>query len=95
LLCTNTERASVDREVLNQRRLCNRHVIRLYETYESEKDLYLVLERAPCGNLDELLFVRRKLSELEAKLVMKQVLDGLLYCHSQGIIHAGKLGVLL
>jgi serine/threonine protein kinase len=54
-----------------------------------------VLERAPCGNLDELLFVRRKLSELEAKLVMKQVLDGLLYCHSQGIIHAGKLGVLL
>eukprot|EP00953_Heterococcus_sp_UTEX-ZZ885_P013243 7568-Heterococcus_DN1.PRE.2 len=73
-LFTEAERASVDREVLNQRRLCNRHVIRLYETYESEKDLYLVLERAPCGNLDELLFVRRKLSELEAKLVMKQLL---------------------
>ncbi|KAG5178424.1 kinase-like domain-containing protein, partial [Tribonema minus] len=84
-LFTQAEQAGADREMVNQRRLCHRHVVRLYETYETDTELFLVLERATCGSLDDLLFVRRRLTELEAKIVLKQVLDAVQYCHAQGL----------
>lgn len=42
-----------------------------------------------CAGGDLLSYVRkrRKLSENLAKVVLKQILDGLYYCHSQNILH--------
>lgn len=68
-------------------RLVNNHVIRLYEIYQSPEKLYLVLERAPCGSLEEYLFVRGRLNELDAKRVVRQLLDGVAYLHKVGVVH--------
>lgn len=42
-----------------------------------------------CAGGDLLSYVRkrRKLSENLAKFVLKQILDGLYFCHSQNILH--------
>lgn len=68
-------------------RLVNNHVIRLYEIYQSPEKLYLVLERAPCGSLEEFLYLRGRMSELGAKRVTRQLLDGLAYLHKVGVVH--------
>lgn len=65
----------------------NNHVIRLYEIYQSPEKLYLVVERAPCGTLEEFLYVRGRMTELDAKRVVRQLLDGLAYLHKVGVVH--------
>lgn len=65
----------------------NNHVIRLYEIYQSPEKLYLVVERAPCGTLEEFLYLRRRMTELDAKRVVRQLLDGLAYLHKVGVVH--------
>lgn len=65
----------------------NNHVVRLYEIYQSPEKLYLVVERAPCGTLEEFLYVRGRMNELDAKRVVRQLLDGLAYLHKVGVVH--------
>ena len=39
--------------------LCaNRHVVRLYEVYETPDKVYIVLENCPCGDLEKMLYLR-------------------------------------
>lgn len=41
------------------RRACkNRHVVRLYEVYETPDNVYIVLENCPCGDLEKMLYLR-------------------------------------
>jgi len=66
---------------------CHGNVIRLHETYESPEHIYLVMERATDGNLEQLLQRRRRLSEVETVCVMKQLLEGIDYLHDQQLVH--------
>ena len=36
----------------------NRHVVRLYEVYETPDKVYIVLENCPCGDLEKMLYLR-------------------------------------
>ncbi len=60
---------------------------RLYETFESEKHLLYVQELCAGGDLLTYVRKRRRLKENVAKFVLKQILDGLYYCHSKSILH--------
>lgn len=35
-----------------------RHVVRLYEVYETPDNVLLVLENCPCGDLEKMLYMR-------------------------------------
>lgn len=35
-----------------------RHVVRLYEVYETPDNVYIVLENCPCGDLEKMLYLR-------------------------------------
>lgn len=83
--CSNPKSLSLI--CLDTQRLVNNHVIRLYEIYQSPEQIYLVVERAPCGTLEEFLFARGRMTELDAKRVVRQLLDGLAYLHKSGVVH--------
>lgn len=87
-LFTEEEKNSVRQEIENMFR-CSHHrnVIRLFETYEDDDHVYLVMERASYGNLEQILQLRRKLTELEAMWIIKQLLDGVEYLHQNGVLH--------
>lgn len=36
----------------------HRHVVRLYEVYETPDNVYMVLENCPCGDLEKMLYMR-------------------------------------
>eukprot|EP00826_Nyctotherus_ovalis_P001168 TRINITY_DN10153_c0_g2_i6.p1 TRINITY_DN10153_c0_g2~~TRINITY_DN10153_c0_g2_i6.p1 ORF type:complete len:502 (+),score=131.79 TRINITY_DN10153_c0_g2_i6:28-1506(+) len=87
LMKDETSKRKVMREVAIWEKLAHSNVIRLYETFESEKYLLYVEELCAGGDLLSYVRKRRKLKEPAAKAIFKQILNGIYYCHSKGILH--------
>lgn len=87
IMTDDKSKGKVLREVSVWEQLRNKNVIRLYEAFESA--LYLHYVEEFCAGGDLLTYVRKhkKLKESAAKFILKQVLNGLHYCHSKRILH--------
>ncbi|KAL0277881.1 UNVERIFIED_CONTAM: hypothetical protein PYX00_005004 [Menopon gallinae] len=81
---------NVQREIQLQKGLDNKHVIKLLEVlYNEEKQkMYIIMEHC-IGGLQDLLesTASKKLPIWQAHNYFCQLLEGLLYLHSKGIIH--------
>ena len=64
-------------------------VLELYNYFEDVDYVYLVMELCSMGELYSYIKKKKgaRLSEREAAKFMKQIVEGLLYLHSHGIIH--------
>ena len=87
IMTDEVSKNKVLREVSIWEQLQHPSVIRLYESFESEKHLLYVEELCSGGDLLTYVRKRRKLKESVAKFILKQILDGLHYCHSKCILH--------
>jgi serine/threonine protein kinase len=63
------------------------NIVRLYDSFESNKHIVFVMELCAGGDLLNYVRKRRKLKEDAAKYVFRQVVEGLHYCHQKGIVH--------
>ncbi|CAI2362159.1 unnamed protein product [Moneuplotes crassus] len=63
------------------------NIVRLYEIFESEKHMLYVNELCVGGDLLTYVRKRRRLKESLAKYLFLQIIDGLRYMHSKGILH--------
>lgn len=63
------------------------HVVKIYETIETEKHIIIVMELCAGGDLLNYVRKRRRLKEPFAKKIFKQIIDGLNYIHSKNIAH--------
>eukprot|EP00826_Nyctotherus_ovalis_P045050 TRINITY_DN4930_c0_g1_i10.p1 TRINITY_DN4930_c0_g1~~TRINITY_DN4930_c0_g1_i10.p1 ORF type:complete len:487 (-),score=150.53 TRINITY_DN4930_c0_g1_i10:288-1748(-) len=63
------------------------NVIRLYERFETDKHVVLVIEL--CSGEDLLTYIRnrKRLSEDAARFAFRSLIMGLNHCHSKGVIH--------
>ncbi|KAJ3222021.1 hypothetical protein HDU81_010199, partial [Chytriomyces hyalinus] len=61
-------------------------IVNLISSYRQGKSLVLAVEKAHCSLADALL-LRPKLSESEAKGVIRCLLEALVACHSMNIVH--------
>lgn len=68
-------------------KLRHNHVVKIYETIETEQQIVIVMEICAGGDLLNYVRKRRKLKEPVAKKIFKQILDGLCYIHSKSIAH--------
>ena len=75
------------REVSLLLKLRHNHVVKIYETIESEQHIIIVMEICAGGDLLNYVRKRRRLKEPVAKKIFKQILDGLCYIHSKSIAH--------
>jgi calcium-dependent protein kinase len=72
-------------EVNNLVRLDHPNIIKLHEVYENKVYLFLVQEYCACSFID---FVKKhNLKEESLRVVVKQLLSALQYCHKIGVIH--------
>jgi len=69
------------------RQLDHDNIIKLYEVYEGEKSVYLVLDYVQGGELFTFIKSKKSYSEETARKIMKGVLSGLAHCHSKHIAH--------
>ncbi len=65
------------------------NIVKIFEAFETEHHVYLVMEYVAGGSLHSYLKERsnRRLDEEEAKRIFKQILTALQYCHRKSIAH--------
>lgn len=63
------------------------NIIKLFEVYEDDKNLYLVMELCTGGELFERIIKAGHFSELNAALIMRQIFSAAAYCHSNNVMH--------
>lgn len=78
---------SMSTEIEIMKRIRHRHVVSMYELYETPKCLWMVLELVLGGDLHHFLAKVEQYTEVMAARHIRQILQGIHYLHSQGIVH--------
>ncbi|XP_064595723.1 hormonally up-regulated neu tumor-associated kinase-like [Liolophura sinensis] len=80
-------RKNLRREALMLQKLCHPNIIHLYEVMETENGYYMVLELAAGGEFVKYLSERKRLSEVETRKFMRQLVSAVDHIHQSGIVH--------
>jgi serine/threonine protein kinase len=85
----NDERSKkkVMQEVNIIKRTRHPNVVKLYETFESNKHVLFSMEMCAGGDLLNYVRKRRKLKENVAKVLFKQIIEATGYIHTRNIVH--------
>lgn len=62
-------------------------IMRLYEVHETSIAIYLVVELLSGGELFERLKEKRAYTENDCALMLKRIIEPLMYMHEKGIMH--------
>ena len=74
-------------EVKIMKELEHPNIVRLFETYEDQAFIYLVMELCEGGELFDRIIGAGFFGEREAAKIVKQMLGALVYVHNRGICH--------
>jgi len=79
------------REVNLMIQLDHPNIIKLYEVYENEKNIYLIMELCTGGELFDRITLNTEngiqFTEKQAASLFKQMMSAINYCHKNGIVH--------
>jgi len=63
------------------------NIIKLYETFEDHRNIYLVMELSTGGELFDRIIEQGHFSELKAAILMKQIVSAIYYMHETHVCH--------
>ena len=75
------------KEVKVLKKLDHPNIIKLYEVFESEQNIHLLMEHLDGGELFERIKEKGSYSELDAAGIMRKILEALVFMHKQKIVH--------
>nr|XP_027200379.1 calcium-dependent protein kinase 2-like [Dermatophagoides pteronyssinus] len=75
------------REILIMQKMDHPCIIRLYNVFEDEVNLYFVMELCSGGELFDRIIKIGTMSERNTYIIMKQVFSAIAYCHKLNIMH--------
>lgn len=78
---------SMSTEIEIMKRIRHRNIVSMYELYETPKCLWIILELVDGGDLYHFLSNVSEYNEVVASRQLKQVLAGVHYLHSLGVVH--------
>jgi serine/threonine protein kinase len=78
---------SMSTEIEIMKRVRHRHIVSMYELYETPNQLWIILELVDGGDLQTYIAHHHDHSEATAATQVKQLLKALHYLHSLGIVH--------
>ncbi|KAH6917782.1 CAMK/CAMKL/GIN4 protein kinase [Coprinopsis sp. MPI-PUGE-AT-0042] len=81
------QRLGIDREITMMKLMNHPNIMRIYDVYEGDKELFLVLEYVEGGELFDFLVNKGRLPPYEALVYFRQIIYGLNYAHTFSIIH--------
>lgn len=77
----------IKREIGTLKLLKHPNVVRLYEVLASKSKIYMVLEYVNGGELFERIESKGRFSEAGGRKLFQQLIDGVSYCHNEGVYH--------
>jgi len=63
------------------------NIVRMHAIFDTPEHLFIVMDLMEGGELYEEIIQRSVFSEKEAAIIVKQLLDALVYLHAKGIVH--------
>ncbi|KAL7066915.1 putative calcium-dependent protein kinase [Cryptosporidium serpentis] len=75
------------KEINIMKNLDHPNIVKLYETYQDHKNIYLVLEFCSGGELFDRIIQQGNFDEAYAAYLMRQIFSAIFYCHEHGIVH--------
>ncbi|XP_069715958.1 serine/threonine-protein kinase DCLK3 isoform X2 [Phaenicophaeus curvirostris] len=77
----------MENEILIIRSLSHPNIVSLIEVYETEAEIYLILEYVPGGDLFDAIIESVKFTEHDAAVMITDLCEALVYIHSKNIVH--------
>ena len=81
------QRLGIDREIIMMKLMNHPNIMRIYDVYEGEGELYLILEYVEGGELFDYLCSKGRLSAPEALGYFQQIITAIDYCHRFNVAH--------
>lgn len=81
----NVQRFKLEVEIMM--RLDHPSILKLHDFFENQKSVYLVLELCQGGELFDKIISIKYYDEQGAKLVFRQIMRAIYYCHLNGVCH--------
>ncbi|KAI5477985.1 serine/threonine-protein kinase HSL1,negative regulator of Swe1 kinase [Pseudohyphozyma bogoriensis] len=78
---------TLEREIVIMKLIEHPNVLRLMDVWETESELFLIMEYVPGGELFDYLVSKGKLHADEALHYFQQIISGVDYCHRYNICH--------
>ncbi|CEF66638.1 Serine/threonine-protein kinase polo [Strongyloides ratti] len=95
LLTRKPQKDKMAQEIDIQKSLNHPHVVKMFDYFEDDDNVYILLELCPRRSLMELHKRRKTVTEPEARYFTKQIVDAVSYLHGRNVIHRDlKLGNL-
>lgn len=82
---SNVERFKLEVEIMMK--LDHPNILRLIDYFEDKKNVYLVLELCTGGELFDRIIANKYYNEEDARIIFKQIIKALHYCHINGVCH--------
>jgi len=75
------------REIMVMKHMKHRNIIRLYDIFETPREMSLIMEYANAGEIFDVIASRGPFSEPEVARIIQQILSALEYMHNMGFVH--------
>ena len=82
---SNVERFKLEVEIMMK--LDHPNILRLMDYFEDPKYVYLVLELCTGGELFDRIISNKYYNEEDARVIFRQIMTALHYCHISGVVH--------
>ncbi|PAA88800.1 hypothetical protein BOX15_Mlig007276g1 [Macrostomum lignano] len=93
LLVKDSQKEKMIQEIEIHRKLSHEHLVKFYDSFADQENMYILLELCSRRSLMELHRRRKLVTVPEAQYFMRQIVSGCQYLHSNKIIHRDlKLG---
>lgn len=80
-------RKSFIREANNLSKMHHPGIVNVFEVFEANNTVYIVMEYIDGGNLDDFIKARGRMTEAEAMSSFSQICSAIKYMHSQNMLH--------
>lgn len=80
-------RKKILNEVEIQKQLDHPNIVKIFEFYEDDRNLYIIMEECSGGELLASIYKQKGISETLTACFMKQIFSALVYMHSLGVVH--------
>uniref|UniRef100_A0A8C8SL73 non-specific serine/threonine protein kinase n=1 Tax=Pelusios castaneus TaxID=367368 RepID=A0A8C8SL73_9SAUR len=77
----------MENEILIIKSLSHPNIVSLIEVYDTEAEIYLILEYVPGGDLFDAIIESVKFTEHDAALMITDLCEALVYIHGKNIVH--------
>ena len=78
---------AVEHEIRILKRLKHRHIVRLYEVFETPRSIHIIMEYVDGGTLQQLVKKQKRVGEADAARLFSQLIDAVSQCHAAHVCH--------